>query len=59
MQIVGTRAHRPWYARSWFTWPWVWRIASIAAVSLVVYGVWRLPPDTPAVVTTSRTTRIV
>ncbi len=59
MQIVGTRAHRPWYARSWFTWPWPWRIASIAAVALAAYGVWRLPPAPPAVVAAISTTRIV
>jgi hypothetical protein len=59
MQIVATRAHRPWYARSWFTWPWPWRIASIAAVALVAYSVWRLPPAPPAVVTAISTTRIV
>lgn len=59
MQMVAARAHGPWYARSWFTWPWGWRIVSIAVVALAAYAVFRLPPAPPAVVTAISTTRII
>src|SRR5579859_435636 len=48
MQAVEAGAHRAWYARAWFTWPWWWRLASVALVALLAYGVWRLPPILPA-----------
>ena len=52
-------AARPWYERAWFTWPWGWRIASVAGLMLAAFGVWRLPPAPPAVVTAVSTTRVL
>jgi hypothetical protein len=59
MAAVDAWARRPWYARAWFTWPLGWQIASIAAVALIVYGVWMLPPAPPVVTTTTSAGRVV
>ena len=56
---AASEAARPWYARAWFTWPWPWRIVSLAGLVLAAYGMWRLPPAPPAVVTTVSTTRVL
>lgn len=53
------RAARPWYSRAWFTWPSHWRLASVAAVALIAYGVWRLPPAPGSVVATAGTVRVL
>ena len=58
MQAANAAA-RPWHARAWFTWPWPWRIGSLAGLVLAAYGVWRLPPAPPAVVTAVSTTRLL
>ena len=29
---------RPWYARAWLTWPLTWRLASVAALLVLVIG---------------------
>ena len=59
LAAVDAWARRPWYARAWFTWPLGWQIASIAAVALIVYGVWMLPPAPPVVTTTTSVGRVV
>lgn len=59
MLAVSARASGPWYGRAWFTWPWHWRLASIAAVAVAAFGAWRLPPAPPSVVTAISTTRVV
>ena len=56
MQAVEARRQRAWYARAWFTWPWWAQAASLAAVAILAYGLWRLPvamPAAPASITAS------
>ncbi len=48
MQAVESGAHQAWVTRAWFVWPWWAQAGSLAAVSLVVYGLWRLPLHVPA-----------
>ena len=48
MEAVEAGSHQAWYARAWFTWPWWSKAASLAAVALMTYGVWRLPHALPA-----------
>ena len=38
LAAVQELSRRPWYARAWFTWPLGWRLASIAALVLLVAG---------------------
>lgn len=63
MRAVEAGTQRAWYARAWFTWPWWSQVASLAAVALVVYGLWRLPlhvpAPPPAVTATFSTTRVI
>jgi hypothetical protein len=59
MQAVKALPSGPWYGRAWFTWPWQWRLASIAAVAVAGLGAWRLPPAPPSMVTAISTTRVV
>jgi hypothetical protein len=35
LAAVEAWARRPWYSRTWFTWPGVWQAVSIAAVAVV------------------------
>ena len=48
MHAVETASRRPWYLRAWFTWPLWAQGASLAAVALLSYGIWRLPLALPA-----------
>jgi hypothetical protein len=59
LAAVDAWSRRPWYTRAWFTWPLAWQVASIAAVALLVYGVWMLPPAPSAVTTTTSAGRVV
>lgn len=52
-------ARRPWYTRAWFAWPAGWRAASVAAVTLLVFGIWKVPPAPASVVATAGATRVV
>lgn len=52
-------AHRPWYTRAWFTWPAVWRLASIAAFAVLAFAFWNVPPAPKSVVATASATRVV
>jgi hypothetical protein len=52
-------ARRPWYTRAWFAWPAGWRVASVAAVALLVFGVWKLPPAPASLVGAAGATRVV
>src|SRR6266699_3611722 len=38
LAAVQAWSRRPWYARDWFTWPLVWRLASIALLILILAG---------------------
>ena len=38
MAAVEAWAGRPWYSRAWFTWPFGWQAASVAALALLVAG---------------------
>ena len=50
MAMVQLWAARPWYERSWFTWPVALRLASAAVLVLVVVaGVWMTPSVTQMV----------
>ena len=52
-------ARRPWYTRAWFAWPAGWRAASVAALALLVFGLWRLPPAPKSAVAAAGATRVV
>lgn len=44
MAMVGQCPLRPWYTRAWLTWPLGWKLASAAALALLVAGgAWFLP----------------
>lgn len=59
LAAVDAWARRPWYTRAWFAWPAVWRAASVAALALLVFGLWKLPPVPTSVVATAGATRVV
>lgn len=63
MRAVESRSHKAWYTRAWLTWPLWSQAASLAAVSLVIYGLWRLPLHMPApppsVAAAAGTTRVI
>jgi hypothetical protein len=63
MLAVESGSHRAWYTRAWVTWPRWSQAASLAAVSIVVYGLWRLPLHMPApppsVAAAAGTTRVI
>jgi hypothetical protein len=59
LAAVDAWARRPWYARAWFTWPLGWQMASIAALALVVYGTWNLPPLPSSVVATTNAGSVI
>jgi hypothetical protein len=48
LAAVQAWAQRPWYEREWFTWPFGWQIASIAALILIVGCAAVLLPSTIA-----------
>jgi len=39
LAAVEAWARRPWYARTWFTWPIAWQAASVAALAAILAGV--------------------
>src|SRR6516164_872091 len=63
MRAVEAASQPAWYSRAWFTWPWWLRIASLACVALLGYGLWRLPLALPApppsVAAAMGTTRVI
>jgi len=59
LAAVDAWSRRPWYTRAWFTWPLAWQVASIAAVALLVYGMWMLPAAPPAVTMTTGAGRVM
>jgi hypothetical protein len=48
MAAVAEREERAPAATGWFTWPLSWRLASVALVACVGYGVWWLLSAPPA-----------
>jgi hypothetical protein len=56
LAAVQQWSRRPWYARTWFTWPLAVQIASAAALILIVAGSARLIPSVQTAVgqTTAR-----
>ena len=59
MAAVGQSLDRPWYARSWFTWPLPWRVASVGAVAPLGYLGWRVPPAPPQLTAAAGAGRVV
>lgn len=59
LAAVEAWVNRPWYTRAWFTWPLGWQVASVAALVLVVAGLWMLPPAPPSVVVTTNAGRVL
>lgn len=59
LAAVDAWTRRPWYTRAWFSWPVGWQAASVAALALAVFAVWKLPPAPPPVVAAAGATRVM
>src|SRR6185437_1074666 len=59
LAAVDAWSNRPWYSRTWFTWPIAWQAVSIALVGAVLYGLFRVPAPPASVVEATSASRVL